>query len=72
MIAEEALLFRATLKAELLEAWTTLKAAHPGEHFYSFGVDIGSCADYFVVTASTEEGPGRKAIEMSELEGLGR
>jgi hypothetical protein len=52
----DAALFRATLKEELLEAWRALKAAHPDEHFYSFGVDIGACAEYFIVTASTEEG----------------
>lgn len=63
MTSEEALLFRATLKEELLEAWRTLKGAHPDEHFYCFGMDIGACAEYLIVTASSEEGLTRVANE---------
>src|SRR3954453_17523132 len=67
--AIDAPLFRATLKEELLEAWRALKAAHPDEHFYSFGVDIGACAEYFIVTASTEEGLAQVAARYVEKDG---
>ena len=56
MIVPDPPLFRATFKVELLEAWRALRAAHPRQCFYSFGVDIGACAECFLVTASTEEG----------------
>jgi hypothetical protein len=49
-------LFQATLKEEIREAWRTLKAAHPSEHFYSFGLYTAACAEYLMVTAGTEEG----------------
>jgi hypothetical protein len=62
-------LFRATLKEELLQAWRALKAAHPDERFYSFGVDIGACAEYLLVTASTEEGLARVADRYAEKSG---
>lgn len=49
-------LFRDTLLAEFRSAWHTLRQAHPTEHFYSFGLYTAPCAEYLVVTASTEEG----------------
>jgi hypothetical protein len=56
-------------KEELLEAWRALRAAHPEERFYSFGVDIGACAEYLLVTASTEEGLARVADRYVEERG---
>ena len=47
---------RAVMLAELQGAWTALRQAHPGERFYSFGVYTAPCAEYLMVTASTEEG----------------
>src|SRR5512142_1979091 len=61
--------FRSTLEAEVLEAWLTLKDARPDERLYSFGVDIGACAEYFVVTASTEEGLLQVADRWAEARG---
>lgn len=69
MTVIDAPLFRATFKEELLEAWRALKAAHPDEHFYSFGVDIGACAESFIVTASTEEGLARVVARYVEADG---
>lgn len=42
--------------AETTSAWRTLRAAHGGAHFYSFGVYTAELADYLGLTASTEEG----------------
>ena len=47
---------RAAMIAELRAAWTALQQAHPAERFYSFGVYTAPCAEYLMVTASTEEG----------------
>lgn len=69
MTGIDAALFRATLREELLEAWRALKAAYPNEHFYSFGVDIGACAEYLLITASTEEGLTRAADTWIEERG---
>jgi len=49
-------LFQATLRDELEAAWHSLKAAHPDERFYSFGVYTTDVVDYLMVTASTEQG----------------
>ncbi|HEX3186168.1 MAG TPA: DUF4303 domain-containing protein [Pyrinomonadaceae bacterium] len=49
-------LFRETLLTELRSAWQHLRQAHPLEHFYSFGLYTAPCAEYLMVTASTEEG----------------
>jgi len=62
-------LFRTTLKDELLEAWKALRAEHPGERFYSFGVDIGACAEYMIVTASTDEGLAQTVARYVDKEG---
>ena len=56
MPAIDRTLFRTTLTGELREAWRTLKAAHPRERFYSFGLYTAALAEYLMVTASTEEG----------------
>lgn len=52
-------LFRSALKEELRAAWRTLRAAHRGERFYSFGFYTAALAEYLMVTASTEEGLSR-------------
>ncbi len=49
-------LLRQTLITELSAAWQTLKLAHAGEQFYSFGFYTAELAEYLMVTASTEEG----------------
>src|SRR4051812_19798842 len=59
MAAIDPNVFRTTLTAELREAWRTLRTAHPGERFYSFGLYTAPCAEYLMVTASTEEGLAR-------------
>lgn len=69
MTAPDGALFRSTLKDELLEAWRALKDEHPNERFYSFGVDIGACAEYLLVTASTEEGLLQVAGRYAEEQG---
>lgn len=49
-------LFQETMLEEFREAWHTLHRAHPGEHFYAFGLYTAERAEYLMVTASTEEG----------------
>jgi hypothetical protein len=55
--------FRMTLTEEVRKAWATLRAAHPGERFYSFGIYTAPRAEYLMVTASTEEGLARATAE---------
>ena len=56
MSSIDAQLFRETLLAEFRSAWQVLRETHPTEHFYCFGLYTAGCAEYVMVTASTEEG----------------
>jgi hypothetical protein len=59
MAAIDAKRFRATLTDELRAAWRALRGAHAGERFYAFGLYTAPCAEYLMVTASSEEGLAR-------------
>jgi hypothetical protein len=62
-------LFARTLTDELREAWRALRAAHPGERFYSFGFYTAALAEYLMVTASSEEGLSRVTAEYVQRDG---
>jgi hypothetical protein len=56
MPAIDRVLFRETMLREFRAAWYALRSAHPNERFYAFGFYTAPCAEYLMVTASTEEG----------------